>query len=77
MPHFTTPTASGYVVARLCYSLGGAVAVAEYATQEAAEKAAARLNLESLQNAAALVREDRARMVRRSVRSCLPDLCAE
>jgi hypothetical protein len=76
MPHFTTPTATGYAVARLSYALGGAMAVLECATQEEAEKCCARLNLETAQAAAALVREDRARMERRSMRSCLPGLCA-
>ena len=77
MPHFTTPTATGYAVARLSYTLGGAVAVVECQTHAEAVQIAARLNLETVQNAAALVQESRARNERRSLRSCLPEFCRE
>ena len=74
---FAHQTQTGFAVCRLSCTLGGAVVEVDCTTLASAEKIAAQRNLEAARDRAAWQREDCARMVRRSVRSCLPDLLSE
>lgn len=71
---FPVPTETGYVVAHYSHALNGNVAVVDCATLAQASAIATRKNLEVARDRAQWQAEGMARVERRCVRECLPEL---